>query len=272
MRTHLLLRLTASATVLSLFACGGEDLVLPTDGVPGSESSAHLSTISVDPSSIEAGNGTSSIRVTVRDEQGEPVPGAVVTLSATGSGNTLVQPPGPTGADGVAVGHLSSTVAGTKDVSAVVNGTLLLNQSAQVFVTLSPEPPPPPPPPAAKPHHFIFVEPPHDVRENQEFTVRVAIVDAGGNIVPLSGIEIYIGLFRDGSDDPTNTRLLGDRFEDTRNGVAEFRFRVTNGNFGIVTGSSERYRMRALSDELPQLGPYGPEPFLYSQLFTVRGD
>ena len=268
MRSQLLRNLTASATVLSLFACGGEDLVLPTDGVPGSESSAQLSTLSVDPSSIELGNGTSSIRVTVRDEQGEPVPGAVVTLSATGSGNILVQPAGPTGADGVAVGSLSSTVAGTKDVSAVVNGTVQLNQSAQVFVTEEP----PPPPAAAEPHHFIFVEPPHDVRENQEFTVRVAIVDAGGNIVPLSGIEIYIGLFREGEEDPSNTRLLGDRFEDTRNGVAEFRFRVTNGNFGIVTGTSERYRMRALSDELPQLGPYGPEPFLYSQLFIVRGD
>jgi hypothetical protein len=97
-------------------------------------------------------------------------------------------------------------------------------------------------------------------------------VDERGNIVPLSGIEIYIGLFPQGSDEPTNTRLLGDRFRDTQNGVAEFRFRITNGSFGVVTGTTERYRMRALSDELPQLGPHGPEPYLFSDVFTVRGD
>src|SRR5215207_6773125 len=42
MRSHVLRRLTASATVVSLLACGGQNLVLPTDGAPGSESSAHL--------------------------------------------------------------------------------------------------------------------------------------------------------------------------------------------------------------------------------------
>src|SRR3954467_12336017 len=90
----------------------------------GTVPSAGASTVSADPSSIEVGNGVSTIRVTVRDATGAPVPGAVVTLTASGTGNTLTQPREPTGNDGVATGKLKSSVAGTKDIVAVVNGTL----------------------------------------------------------------------------------------------------------------------------------------------------
>jgi hypothetical protein len=207
--------------------------------------------------------------VRVTDARGEPVAGYGVTFVVTRGGGTVSGAAQTTNADGIA--RVGSWTLGSASDNRLEAQAGSLNGSPVVFKATATEEPPPPPPPAAEPHHFIFVEPPRDVRENQEFTVKVAIVDAGGNIVPLSGIEIYIGLFREGTNDPSNTRLLGDRFEDTRNGVAEFRFRVTNGNFGSVTGATERYRMRALSDELPQLGPYGPEPFLYSQLFTVRG-
>src|SRR3954453_24171284 len=93
-------------------------------GGTGTVPSAGTSTVSADPSSIEVGNGVSTIRVTVRDATGAPVPGAVVTLTASGSGNTLTQPRAPTGPDGVATGKLKSSVAGTKDIVAVVNGTL----------------------------------------------------------------------------------------------------------------------------------------------------
>ena len=89
----------------------------------------------------------------------------------------------------------------------------------------------------------------------------MAIVDVNGNVVPLNGIEIYVGLFREGSDAPVNTLLVGDRFRDTQSGIAVFNLSITD------TG---RYRMRALSDELPELGPHGPEPWLYSGLFEVR--
>lgn len=326
------------------------------DGI-GTVPSATTSTVSADPASIQVQGGVSTIRVTVRDAAGAPVPGAVVTLSASGSGNTLTQPAAPAGADGVAVGNLSSSVAGTKDVMATVNGAVQITQTAQVFVAIAPAtrielfegddqnarsgdpvpvPPavrvldaagrpvagfgvtfvvtrgggsvtgasqitnangiarvgswtlgspgqntlearagslsgspvvfeanassPPPPPPTSTVHHFIFLEPPRDVDENEEFTVKVAMVDEDGNIVPRSGVEIYLGLFREGSDTPSNSRLSGDRFRDTENGVATFTLRVTD---------SDRYRFRALSDELPELGPYGPEPFLFSRLFEV---
>ena len=225
-------------------------------GGGGAVPSATTSTISADPTSIQVETGVSSIRVTVRDAAGAPVSGAVVTLSASGSGNTLVQPTGPTGSDGIAVGTLRSTVAGTKDITAIVNGTVQVAQTAQIVV----EAPPPPPPPAAEPHHFVFRVQPQDVREDEWFTVEVAIADASGNIVPLNGTEIYLGLFEVGDDHPTNSRLAGDRFEDTVNGVATFRLYVDHD------GS---YRFLARSDYLPEhLGPYGPE--LFSNVFQVR--
>lgn len=84
-----------------------------------------LSMISAAPASIEAGSGTSTISVTARDAAGNLLSGATVVLFATGTGNILTQPAGPTNASGVATGTLSSTVAETKAVSATVNGTTI---------------------------------------------------------------------------------------------------------------------------------------------------
>ena len=96
------------------------------------------STVSASPASIQASLGSATITVTVLDGSGAPIPGATVRLSATGSGNALTQPSGATGADGVATGSLSSSVPGTKVVSATVNGTVRVAQTAEVIVTLAP--------------------------------------------------------------------------------------------------------------------------------------
>ena len=49
----------------------------------------------------------------------------------------------------------------------------------------------------------------------------MAILDASGNVVPLNGTQIYLGLFSwNGTLD--NDELAGDRFVDTQNGVATF--------------------------------------------------
>jgi len=97
------------------------------------------------------------------------------------------------------------------------------------------------------------------VSEEERFTVEVAILDASGNVVPLNGTEIYLGLWEEGDDHPSNSYLLGDRFEETRNGIATFDLGVKNHG---------RYRFMARSDQLPKrLGPYGPE--LFSNWFQV---
>jgi adhesin/invasin len=324
-------------------------------GGGGTQPSAGRSTITADPASIAAGSGVATISVAVLDDSGLPVPGATVQLQATGTGNTLTQPTGPTGADGVAVGTLESSVPGDKAVSATVNGSLRLTQT--VVVTVTPAQPSRVEPiegagqtapageavpvrPAvrvlddqgqpvagiqvsfvvtggggsasganqttnadgvarvggwtlgtspgtntlearagslqgspvvftaegtgggAAVDRLIFLsEPPSEVRKNQTFTVRVALVDAGGNVVPLSGIFIYLGLFRDGADTPSNDDLGGERFANTADGIAVLNLSVQR------EGS---YRLRALTDDLPELGPHGPEPYLFSRLFEVE--
>ena len=317
-------------------------------GVPSST----RSTLEVSPATIEAGSGSASITVVVRNESGNPIEGAVIVLSATGDGNVLTQPPA-TDAAGVATGTLSSTVPGTKVVSATAGGSVSLSQTVPVVVTAAspgvrmealegdnqsfPAGANVPTRPAvrivdgdgqplsgvevtfvvtrgggtvygarqntnsdgiarvtnwtlgASPgentlearadvqatpvvfhaqgtagggiHHFVFRRPPHDVKVDEWFTLEVAMVDKSGNVVPLSGIEIYAGLFREGYDGAANRFMHGDRFEETKDGIAVF-------TLGILEPG--RYQFRALSDELPSLGLHGPEPWLYSDWFEVN--
>jgi hypothetical protein len=94
-------------------------------------------TIAAAPPSIAASNGgfTSTITVTAKDAFGNVVSGATVGLSATGGGNTVVQPGSLTSAGGTTTGSLSSTLVGTKTVSATVNG---LPVTATTTVTVVP--------------------------------------------------------------------------------------------------------------------------------------
>ncbi|HET9709845.1 MAG TPA: invasin domain 3-containing protein, partial [Gemmatimonadales bacterium] len=110
------------------------DTTAPFTVNPGNVSAA--STVVAAPTTITASNGSSSatITVTALDALGDPVPGAVVTLSATGTGYTLTQPSGPTNANGVATGSISATATGAKVVSATVAG-VLATQTATVTVT-----------------------------------------------------------------------------------------------------------------------------------------
>ena len=215
--------------------------------------SSGRSTVSADPGTIVMGSESSTITVTVRDEQGNPVEGATVTLQASGAGNGLTQPSGTSSSDGTARGTLTGTEPGTVAVVATVNGSVQVSQTAEVTVTGAP---------AGHVDHFVFRLQPHDVHTGEPFRVEAALVDADGNVVPLSGVLMYLGLFPDGSDVPTNKRLSGDRFRATEDGVAVFD--------DLAVTKKGRYRLRVLSDQLPELGPHGPEPFLFSLPFEVN--
>lgn len=95
--------------------------------------SASLSSIAANPLTLTAGSSSSVITVTMRDSLGLPIAGLTVTLSATGSGNTMTQPTQVTDAAGQTTGSLSSTVAGTKRVEASV-GSLHLNDDVDITV------------------------------------------------------------------------------------------------------------------------------------------
>jgi hypothetical protein len=99
------------------------------------------------------------------------------------------------------------------------------------------------------------------VEENETFSVEVALVDEDGSVVPLSGIFIYLGLFPEGREAPANDLLQGERFENTEDGIPVFELAVEK---------KCRYRVRALTDDLPELGPQRPEPYLFSELFEVE--
>lgn len=123
---------------LSLDKAGtGYTLTAAATGLTGTTSSAFnviaggisatQSSLAAAPSSITASSGTSAatITVTARDSQGNPVAGASVVLSVTGSGNAITQPVGTTNVAGVATGAVSSTVAELKVASATIAGVVV---------------------------------------------------------------------------------------------------------------------------------------------------
>jgi hypothetical protein len=222
-------------------------------GGDGGTPDADQSSVSADPTTIVAGTETSTITVTVRDGNGDPVEGATVVLQTTGDGNTLTQPSAATGSDGIATATLQSTSPGTKVVSATVNGSVQLSDSIEITVTEAS------PPPSPGVDHLIFLVQPQDVRKNESFSVKVALVDANEDVVPLDGIVIYVALFDD--DENVTSHLEGERFVATEGGVSTFELQVDKKG---------KYRLRALTDDLPELGPHGPEPFLFSRLFEVK--
>jgi hypothetical protein len=82
--------------------------------------------------------------------------------------------------------------------------------------------------------------------------VVVAIVDDGGDVVPLSGVEIRLELIREqgeGSDE-----LEGDATQITDDGVAVFP------DLRVDRDDSD-YRLRATAPERPELGSVDSETF-----------
>ena len=122
--------LTATAPGLT-----GSPVTITATGTPAGVS-ASQSSLNLSASDITASNGASAVTVTVtaRDAFGNLVSGVSVTLSATGSGNSISQP-GLTDGSGVATGTVSSTTAGSKTVSAVVDGVSITQTQV---VTVSP--------------------------------------------------------------------------------------------------------------------------------------
>jgi hypothetical protein len=252
-RTHWTLGQQPGANAVKAMVSGVAFVTFTAVGIGGSTPSANRSTVSADPSSIPAVTGSSTITVTVRDDQGEPVEGATVSLEASGTSNTLTQPESTTGRDGTTSGTLAGAAPGTIVVSATVNRSVRLVQTADVTVTEAA---------GLKVDHFVFRLQPHDVHRGERFRVEVALAAADGGLVPLSGILMYLALIPEGSDAPDNNRLSGSRFRNTENGVAVFD--------DLAVTKRGRYQLRVLSDQLPELGPHGPEPYVLSVPFEVN--
>ena len=208
-----------------------------------SQPSAERSSVTASPASIEAVTALSVITVTVRDHRGEPIAGASVTLAGSGVGDVLTQPSAPTGPDGVAQGTLQGVLPGTRVVSAVVNGTIGIVETASVTVVTTPQA-----------ERLAFVVQPTDTEEDETITpaVEIAVVDGEGGVVPVSGIEIQLELIREQGQD--SHELEGEATRSTEDGIARFSdLRVDRGDRGYV--------LRATAPGRPELGSVDSETF-----------
>jgi hypothetical protein len=244
---------SAGPNALSAVAPGAEPVTftaMASDGGGPPAPLPRLEMIEGDNQRASAGSAVAidpAVRVT--DGQGLPVGGVEVTFVVTQGGGTLIGPDQTTNSDGIA--RVGSWTLGSGSNSLEARAPSIPG-SPVVFTAEGT--------PSAGVDHLVFQVPPHDARKNEQLTIEVALVDAGGAVVPLSGIVIYLGLFLEGSDVPTNQRMGGDRFRPTDNGIAVFHLQIEKKG---------RYRIRALTDDLPAYGQGGPQPYLFSQLFRV---
>jgi len=166
------------------------------------------SSIAASPTTIAPSSGASfaTITVTVRDSAGSTIAGATVVLAATGNGNVLIQPTGTTDNQGRATGALSSSVAESKTVSATVNGTVALTQTATVVVS------------ANAPAGLGVATQPTGAVSNQAFTTQpvVEVRDAFGNPIPTATDPITVTLVGG------NGALFGTTTVNAVNGRASF--------------------------------------------------
>jgi predicted metalloprotease/PKD repeat protein len=139
---------------------------------PPSTPSASTSTVAAAPATIQVGT-TSTITVTVKDAAGSVLSAIPVTLSASGSHNTITPAVATTTAAGIATFSFSSTVAETKTITATAAG-VPLNQLAVITVQ---ETPPPNSPPIAE-----FVPPSCTVARPCQFT-DASVDPDGGELV-----------------------------------------------------------------------------------------
>ena len=101
---------------------------------------AGLSTLTATSPVIANGSDLSFITVTVRDGTGNPLGGYVVRLAVSGTGNKVTVPDSVTNAAGQFLASLTSTVAGSKIISArVVGSDVLLNSTATVLFNPVPQ-------------------------------------------------------------------------------------------------------------------------------------
>ncbi len=150
------------------------DPVILSAGAPN----AVQSTVEASPAAVEVGE-TSTITVTAKDAGGNPVSGVTVVLLASGGGNTIGQPAGPTDANGQATGTFSSTGIGNHTITATLNGSTTVSDNAIVAVTV--------PPPAS-----IAAQ----AGDGQSATAGTpvstdpAVLVSDGNGAPVSGVQV----------------------------------------------------------------------------------
>ena len=182
------------------------------------------SSVSASPGTIAAGGSASTVTVTVRDTHGDPIGGATVTLSATGTGNTL-SASGVTDASGGYTGSISSTVAESKTVSASVSGTGI-TETASVTVTAGD---------VSAGQSTVAAAPASIVANTGSSTITVTVKDAYGN--PISGADVVLSSSGSGNSftQPGSTAGNGVTAGAFGSSVAESKTIAASATVGGVT-------------------------------------
>jgi invasin-like protein len=201
---------------------------------PGGVSAAQ-SMIAASPGSITACSSgctvptsASTITVTAKDAQGNLIPGATVTLAATGSGNTIVQPALPTNSQGQTSGTISSSVSGeTKTVSATING-VTITPTASVVVN-----------PAGAAVLVFTRQPPASVTAGATISppIQVEVRDVFGNKVSNASNLITLTILQGGRGTPSNNTATPSAGTASFNGLS-ISTATTNGVTQILTPDS----------------------------------
>jgi sugar lactone lactonase YvrE len=97
--------------------------------------SASVSTASANPTLgvLADGHASSTIAISVKDSHGNPIAGAPVTVTASGTGNAITAAAN-TDSSGATTAAISSTGAGTKTITVTANGIQLTQTPAVAFI------------------------------------------------------------------------------------------------------------------------------------------
>ncbi|WP_224371991.1 Ig-like domain-containing protein [Hyalangium versicolor] len=170
-------RLSLALLLLAFTGCIDGSTPVNVGATRGEPDATH-STVEVVPDTGVAADGVSValVKVTVRDRNDRVLSGVAVSFTATGSGNTLTQPP-VTDSSGLTQGSIASTRAETKTLTVVVGSgdrTVELTQHPDVTFV------------AGDASRLEFVtQPPGSVRAGEVFApaVHLRVLDAQGNVV-----------------------------------------------------------------------------------------
>jgi hypothetical protein len=196
---------TVAATLSKSANAGLLAIEIKAGGGGGPVVSPSNSTVAAAPGSITAGGSGSTITVTARDGSNNPITGATVVLSSTGTGNSFTAT-GLTDGSGQATSTFTSTKAENKVISATING-VAINQQPPVTVT------------PGNPISLVFSGQPTNAQANAPIApaVVVQVVDAFGNLTS-SGATVGMAI----GTNPASGTLAGTTSQVAVNGVATF--------------------------------------------------
>ncbi|WP_162458367.1 Ig-like domain-containing protein [Pseudactinotalea terrae] len=159
--------------------------------------SAAGSTVTATPTEVPADGATAStITVTLRDANGNPVVGESATLGANGGSSVISEPSGTSGTDGVITFTVTSTVAEQVTYTATAGGTQI-DQTATVTFAVG----------SVSPSASTVTASPTSVTADGESTstITVTLRDATGNAVPGHAVTLAASSDSSAISEPSGT-------------------------------------------------------------------